>query len=88
MGLNVLGKLQQKSAFVHRRAFCVDHTDIEHPKKEMNAIKDTGSKYVFMFLPGEAGVCTWKFFCSVCEGCRKGLWRTATDPMRGKVMND
>ena len=75
--------MEQKSAFTHRRAFCIDHTDLEHPKKEMDAIPDTGSNYVYMFLPGEAGVWTRKFFCSICTGCRKGLWRSATDVMRG-----
>lgn len=73
----------QKSAFIHRRAFYVDHTGIEHPAKEMDPLEGASTNYVFLFLPNETGYWTRKFFCSKCEGCRKGSWRSSTGPLRG-----
>ena len=63
----------------------IGHEDIEHPKEEMDALTDSGSKFAFLFLPGETGVWSRRFFCSVCEGCRGAKWATATDPMKGKT---
>ena len=74
----------QKSSFKHRRAFVIPHENIEHPKKEMNAIPGSGSDYCFLFKPGETGVHSRKFLCVSCPGCMEGKWLNSTGVMRGK----